>query len=55
MCQHTKKSKKQYGKLPDNLSEETLCTKLCVDLIGPYKICRKMKYPIIIIPCDYTP
>ena len=35
-CQRTKRSKKKYGKLQDNLSDETPQNKICVDLIGPY-------------------
>ena len=31
------------GKLPANLAEETPWNKLCVDLIGSYKIRRKGK------------
>ena len=34
---------KKYGKLPAKLAEETLWNKLCVDLIGPYRIRIKGK------------
>ena len=40
-CQRTKQSTIKYGKLPAKLAEETPWNKLCVDLIGPYKIRRK--------------
>ena len=36
------------GKLPYKLAEETPWNKLCVDLIGPYIICRKGKEPLIL-------
>ena len=39
---------KEYDKLPVNMAEETPWNKLCVDLIGPYKICRKEKYHLIL-------
>ena len=41
MFQRTKRLKNV--KLPARLAEETPWNKLCVDLIGPYKICRKEK------------
>ena len=31
------------GKLTDKIAEETPWNKICVDLIGPYKIFRKGK------------
>jgi len=37
-CQKTKKSIKKYGLLPEKLAEANPWEKLCVDLIGPYKI-----------------
>ena len=39
---------KKNGKLPANLAEETPWNKLCVDLIGPYKIRRIEKEPLIL-------
>ena len=36
-----KRRQKKYGLLPPNDAETTPCNKLCVDLTGPYKICRK--------------
>ena len=39
---------KKYGKLPAKLAEETPWNKLCVDLIGPYKIRIKGKEPLIL-------
>ena len=41
-CQGTKRPIKN-GKLPAKLSEETPQNKLCVDLIGTYKVLRKRK------------
>ena len=41
LCQRTKRSAKQNGKLPAKMAEETPLNKLCVDLIGPYKIRSK--------------
>ena len=38
MCQRTKESTKKYGLLPAKEAEDTPWEKLCVDLIGPYKI-----------------
>ena len=43
-----KRSNKKYGKLTAKLAEETPWKKLCVDLIGPCKICRKWKEPLIL-------
>ena len=48
VCQRTKRSTKIYGKLPAKLAEETQWNKLCVDIIGPYKIYRKGKETIIL-------
>ena len=36
------------GKLLANMAGKTPWNKLCVDLIGPYKICRKGKEPLIL-------
>ena len=38
---------KKYGKSPAKIAEETPWGKLCVYLIGPYKISRKGKYTLI--------
>ena len=38
---------KKYGLLPPKLAEATPWDKLCVDLIGPYKIRRKGKVDLI--------
>ena len=48
MCQPTKRSTKKYGKLPAKLPEEIPWNKIYVDLIGPYKICRKGKETLIL-------
>ena len=39
---------KKYGELPAKLAEETLWNKIGVDIIGPYRICRKVKEIIIL-------
>ena len=41
--QRTKQSNKKYGKLPAKLAEKIPWNKICVDLIGPYVIQRKVK------------
>ena len=48
VCQRTKRSTKKYGALPAKLAEETPWNKLYVDIIGPYKIRRKGKEPLIL-------
>ena len=47
LCQKTKRRQKKYGLLPPKEAEATPWDKLCVDLIGPYKIRRKGKEPLI--------
>ena len=47
-CQRTNFSIFKNGKFPDKLAEETPWNKLCVDIIGPYKILSKGKEPIIL-------
>ena len=47
VCQRTEHSPSKYGVLPPKLEEELPWNKLCVDLIGPYKICRKVRDRII--------
>ena len=42
------KTVKKNGKLPANLAGKTLWNKICVYLIGPYKIRIKGKYPLIL-------
>ena len=46
MCQITKRSYQKYGHLPEKEAEAEPWDKLCVDLIGPYKICCKRKPPL---------
>ena len=41
MYTNIQSSQQKCGKLPAKLEEETPWNKLCVDLIGPYKMCRK--------------
>jgi len=43
ICQKCKKSHKKYGHLPEKEAEAEPWEKLCVDLIGPYKIKRRGK------------
>jgi transposase InsO family protein len=40
-CQKNKRKAKKYGWLPPKVAEATPWDKLCIDLIGPYKIKRK--------------
>jgi len=47
LCQRNKRRQKKYGLLPPKLAEATPWDKLCVDLIGPYKIRRKGKEDLI--------
>ena len=37
-----------YGELPANLEEQILWYKLCADLMGPCKICRKGRENLIL-------
>ena len=46
MCQHTKWLKN--GKFTAKLAEKIPRNKLCVDLIGTYKILRNEKEPLIL-------
>ena len=45
-CQRFKKQKKKYGHLPAKKAEDKPWERLCVDLVGPYKINRKDKTPL---------
>ncbi len=47
LCQRTKCKQKKFGILPPKEAEATPWDKLCVDLIGPYKIRRKGQEDII--------
>ena len=47
LCQRNKRRQKKYGLLPPKEAEATPWDKLCVDLIGPYKIRRKGKKDLI--------
>jgi Integrase zinc binding domain/RNase H-like domain found in reverse transcriptase len=47
LCQRNKRRQKKYGHVPMKEAEATPWDKLCVDLIGPYKINRKGKKPLI--------
>ena len=42
-CQRTKQSNKKYGILPNKLAEEITWNKLCVYIIGPHAIRRKVQ------------
>jgi len=46
-CQRNKRRHKKYGHLPPKEAESVPWDKLCIDLIGPYKINRKGKKPLI--------
>jgi hypothetical protein len=47
ICQRNKKQLKKYGHLPEKEVEAIPRDKLCVDLIGPYKIRRKGKTALV--------
>jgi transposase InsO family protein len=47
ICQRNKKQRKKYGLLPEKIAESTPWDKLCVDLIGPYKIRRTDKTTLV--------
>ncbi len=46
-CQRNKRKQKKYGLLPPKDAEAIPWDKLCIDLIGPYKIRRKGKKDLI--------
>jgi hypothetical protein len=43
ICQTQKKQSKKYGLLPEKDAEAMPSDKLCIDLIGPYKIKSNVK------------
>jgi hypothetical protein len=47
VCQRNKRTQKKYGLLPPKEAKAKPWDKLCVDLIGPYKIGRKGKEELI--------
>jgi transposase InsO family protein len=49
-CQRNKRKQKKYGHLPPKEAEATIWDKMCIDLIGPYKIRRKGK-PTLVCKC----
>ena len=50
-CQRNKRHQKKYGLLPPKIAESIPWDKLCVDLIGPYKIRRKGKEDLVCRCC----
>ena len=46
-CQRNKRKVKKYGWLPPKEAESTPWDKMCIDLIGPYKIKRKGRKQLI--------
>ena len=46
-CQKNKRKVKKYGLLPPKVAEAEPWDKMCIDLIGPYKIRRKGKEELI--------
>src|SRR5687767_7031163 len=40
-CQRNTRNQKKYGHLPPKEAEALIWDKMCIDLIGPYKLCRK--------------
>jgi hypothetical protein len=51
ICQRNKRRHKKYGHLPEKEAEAMPWDKMCIDLIGPYKICRKGKKEPLICKC----
>ena len=49
-CQRNKRRQMKYGTLPPKIAESKPWDKLCVDLLGPYKIRRKGK-PDLVCHC----
>ena len=47
-CQRTKRDTKKYGHLPPKQAESVPWEKLCVDLVGPYKIKNQAGVPMTI-------
>jgi hypothetical protein len=47
-CQKAKIKNQKYGKLPPKEAVTNPWDTLCVDLIGPYKICRKGKKDLVL-------
>jgi transposase InsO family protein len=47
LCQRNKRKDKKFGLIPPKQAEATPWDKLCVDLIGPYKIRRKGKKDLV--------
>ena len=47
-CVNVQNSQQKNGQLYAKIEEEIPLNKLCVDLIGPYKICRKGGDPLIL-------
>ena len=46
-CQRNKRKQKKYGHLPPKEAEAEIWDKMCIDLIGPYKIRRKGKSTLV--------
>ena len=49
-CQPNKHKQKTYGHFPPKDAEAMIWDKMCIDLIGPYKIYRK-GYPDLVCKC----
>src|SRR5687767_8530897 len=49
-CQRNKRKQKKYGHLPPKEAEALIWDKMCIDLIGPYKIRRKGQ-PDLVCKC----
>src|SRR5687767_12483623 len=49
-CQINKRKQKKYGHLPPKEAEAVIWDKMCIDLIGPYKIRRKGQ-PDLVCKC----
>jgi hypothetical protein len=55
VCQRNKRQQKKYGLLPPKETKATPWDKLCVDLIGPYKITRRKGEKELICKCVIDP
>ena len=47
VCQLNKRRSKKYGHMPEKEAEAIPWDKMCIDLIGPYKIRRKGQEPLV--------
>ena len=53
ICQRNKRKSKSYGHLPPKEAKVIPWDKLCIDLIGPYKIRRKGQKTLVCHACTF--